>query len=124
MPFTKDWEKEGVVTTFFGTVSIEEVFKADKEFYEDPRSDQSKYQITNFSGITAELVNDVDLQKIAAFDAGSSMNIPLLKVALVTSDQHVKLLCQKYIDYSRPLNSVWKFTICEDMQNARKWVSE
>ena len=124
MPFTKDWETEGVVTTFFGTVSIEEVLKADKEFYEDPRSDQSKYQITDFSGITAELVNDVDIQKISALDAGSSVAIPSLKVALVTSDQYVKSLCQKYIDYSRLLNSTWKFKICEDLKNARKWVFE
>ena len=123
MPFTKNWETKGVVTTFFGIVSIEEVFKADKEFYADPRSDQSKYQITDFSGITAEVANDVDIQNIAAFDAGSSMSIPLLKVALITSDQYVKSLCQKYIDYSRPLNSTWRFKICEDMQSARKWVS-
>lgn len=123
MPYTKDWETEGVVTTFFGTVNIEEVFNADKEFYEDPRSDQSKYQITDFSGITAELANNVDIEKIAAFDAGCSVSIPFLKVALVTSDQHVKSLCQKYIDFSRLLNSDWKFKICEDMQSARNWVS-
>ena len=123
MPYTKDWETEGVVTTFFGTVSIEEVLKADKEFYEDPRSDQSKYQITNFSGIIPELANDVDIKKIAAFDVGSSKSIPLLKVSLVTNDQHVKSLCQKYIDFSQHLNSDWTFKICEDMQSARTWVS-
>lgn len=123
MPYTKDWETEGVVTTFFGTVGMEEVFQADKEFYEDPRSDQSKYQITNFSGIAVELANEVDIQKIAAFDAGSSISIPFLKVALVTGDQHVISLCQIYIDFSRHLNGTWKFKICEDMQSARKWVS-
>ena len=123
MPYTKDWETEGVVTTFFGTVSIEEVIRADIEFYEDPRSDNSKFQITDFSGIIPESANDADIQKIAAFDAGSSMSIPLLKVALVTDDQHIKSLCEKYIHYSQRLNSTWKFKICEDMQNAREWVS-
>ena len=124
MPYTKDWETEGVVTTFFGTVSINEVINADKEFYEDPRSDKSKYQITDFSGIVPESANEIDIQTIAAFDAGSSMSIPLLKVALITNDQHVKSLCQKYIYFSRRLNSTWKFKICEDIQSARKWISE
>jgi len=123
MPYTKNWETEGVVTTFFGTVSIEEVINADKEFYEDPRSDKSRYQITDFSGIVPESANDVDIQKIAAFDAGSSMSIPLLKVALVTNDQHVKTLCEKYIYYSQRLNSTWEFKICDNLQNAREWVS-
>ena len=123
MPFTKDWESEGVVTTFYGSVTIEEVFKADKEFYEDPRSDHSRYQITDFSGITAGLANNTDIKKIAAFDAGSSMSIPFLKVALITSDPHVKTLCQQYIDFSRLLNTTWEFNICEDMLSARKWVS-
>jgi len=122
MPYTKNWETEGVVTTFFGTVSIEEVINADKEFYEDPRSDKSRYQITDFSGIVPESANDVDIQKIAAFDAGSSMSIPLLKVALVTNDQHVKTLCEKYIYYSQRLNSTWEFKICDNLQNAREWV--
>lgn len=123
MPYTRIWEKEGVVTTFFGSITIEEVFTADKEFYGDPRSDLSKYQITDFSGITPESINDADIQTIAALDAGASMSIPSLKVALVTNDQHVKSLCQKYIDFSRLLNSTWMFKICEDMQNAREWVS-
>lgn len=117
------WEKEGVVTTFFGAITIEEVFNADKEFYGDPRSDLSKYQITDFSGIKLESTSDVDIQTIAALDAGASMSIPLLKVALITNDQHVKSLCQKYIDFSRLLNTTWELKICEDMQNAREWVS-
>jgi len=123
MPYTKDWEAEGVVTTFFGNVNIEEVINADKEFYEDPRSDTSKYQITDFTGIIPESANDTDIQIIAAFDAGSSVSIPLLKVALVTDDQHVKSLCEKYIYYSQRLNSTWKFKICDNIQNAREWVS-
>ena len=123
MSYTRVWEKEGVVTTFSGAVTMEEVFNADKEFYADTRSDLSKYQITDFSGISPELANDADIQKVAAFDAGSSMSIPFLKVALITNDPHVKFLCQKYIDFSRRLNTSWKFKICEDMQSARKWVS-
>lgn len=123
MPYTRMWEKEGVVTTFFGAITIEEVFNADKEFYGDPRSDLSKYQITDFSGIKLESTSDVDIQTIAALDAGASMSIPLLKVALITNDQHVKSLCQKYIDFSRLLNTTWELKICEDMQNAREWVS-
>lgn len=123
MSYTRAWEKEGVVTTFSGSVSMKEVFNADKEFYADPRSDSSKYQITDFSGITPGRTNDIDIQKVAAFDAGSSMSIPFLKVALITNDPHVKFLCQKYIDFSRLLNTTWKFNICEDMQSARKWVS-
>ena len=124
MSYTRAWEEEGVVTIFSGTVTMEEVFNADKEFYADSRSDVSKYQITDFSGITPELTTDADIQKVAAFDAGSSMSIPFLKVVLITKDQHVKSLCQKYIDFSRLLNTTWKFNICEDMQSARKWVSE
>ena len=123
MPYHTKWEDNGVVREYFGHVDSSEVLEADREFYEDSRSDASTYQIADFSNATPGVVDDSHIIEIAGFDIGASITIPNLKIALVASDQYVKALCQKYIDLSLVANKTWEFMIFEDMESARDWVS-
>lgn len=123
MAYIAKWEDDGFVREFYGVVSSSEVLRSDREFYEDPRSDTAKYQITDFSNAQPGDVDDTDITKIAALDIGASVAIPNLKVAFVTSDEYVKALCEKYIELSQVANETWEFKIFEDMQSARRWVS-
>lgn len=122
MPFNIKWEDRGFVREFYGIVNSGEVMESDRIFYEDPRSDTAKYQITDFSNARPGQVEDEHIAKIAGFDIGASITSPNLKVAFVTSDQYVKDLCQKYIDISLKANTTWEFKIFEDMESARNWV--
>ena len=123
MPYKIKWEDDGLVREFYGVVSSSEVLESDREFYENPRSDNAKYQITDFSNAQPGDVEDTDITKIAALDIGASVTLPNLKVAFVTSDQYVKTLCEKYIELSRVANETWQFKIFEDIESARRWVS-
>ena len=124
MSFTVNWEKNGVVTTFSGIVDAQEVMQADREFYRDPRSDNARYQITDFSRAEPGLVREFDIEAIAGFDLGSSLSIPNLKVALVTTDPQVVSWCEQYIYLSRKCNSSWEFAILNSINDAREWLSE
>jgi hypothetical protein len=123
MPYIARWEDDGFVREFYGVVNSSEVLESDREFYEDPRSDTAKYQITDFSNAQPGDVDYSHITKIAALDAGASITLPNLKVAFVTSDEYVKVLCEKYIELSLAANETWKFRIFEDMVSARWWVS-
>jgi len=117
------WETDGVVTTFHGVVSSEEVMEADRCFYGDPRSDTAKYQITDFTQGVPGKVDTDHVTTIAAFDVGSSHSIANLKVALIVRDPFVKALCERYIELMDELHSGWTCRICDDLDSARQWVS-
>jgi len=124
MPYTISWEKNGIVTTYHGVVNAEEILEADRSFYNDPRSDEARYQIADFTKGIPGAIDDKDIITISAYDIGATYSIPELKVALVTKDPYVKSLCQKYIDRMKEANNRWDFMIFEDMKDARKWVSK
>ena len=123
MPYIAKWEDEGLVREFYGVVNSNEVLESDREFYEDPRSDTAKYQITDFSSAQPGEIEDAHITKIAALDIGASITLPNLKVAFVVNDEYVKALCEKYIELSRVANETWEFKIFGDMESARKWIS-
>jgi len=124
MPYTIKWEKNGVVTTYHGVVNADEVLEADRSFYNDPRSDAARYQITDFTQGIPGVIDDKDINNIAAYDIGATYSIPSLKVALITNDPNVKSLCQKYINRMKEANDRWEFMIFQDRKDARKWVSK
>lgn len=124
MPYTINWEKNGVVRTFHGVVDAEEVLEADRLFYSDPRSDEVRYQISDFTQGEPGVIDDKHITTIAAFDIGATYSIPRLKLAFVTQDPYVKALCQQYIEIVKKSNDRWDFMIFEDMKDARKWVEE
>ena len=123
MPFTINWEEQGSVTSYYGTVDISEVFETDREFYNDPRSDSSKYRIIDFSQATPGFVDESLIEDIAAMDYGASRSIPRLNVAFITKDSYIKGLCNQYIKLIIEMNIKWKCMIFEDMDSARKWTS-
>ena len=124
MPYDSTWENNGFIRSFYGEVDTEEVFESDREFYEDPRSDTARFQITDFSRGIPGNIEVADVTKIAGFDLGASLSIPNLKVAFVTKDPYVKTLCEQYIELLNAGKSTWKFKIFEDVQGAKGWVLE
>ena len=123
MPFSTNWEDRGVVWVFAGDVTAEEIERANAEFYEDPRSDQARYQIIDARAVTSVEWNDMDIKTTAAMDIGAEQVVKNVKVAYIASDPGVMDLLEQYADISRLLNSSWKFKGCETMAEARAWIA-
>ena len=121
MPFKIKWEKQGSVTTYSGTVNIDEVFEADRYFNNDPRSDDAEYQIIDFSQAKPGIVDESRILHIAAMDYGVSHSIPQLNVAFITEDQYIKRLCNDYINMCKEMGIKWNFRIFSEMKSARRW---
>ena len=123
MPFTITWEKRGAVTSYYGIVDFHEVFEADRHFNSDPRSDNARYQIIDFTQATPGVVDEDEIKYIAAMDYGASLSIHRLNLALVAIDPYIRKLCNQYINKCMKKNMTWKFMLFEDMESARIWAA-
>lgn len=124
MPYKTKWQDNGIVWSFYGQVTAEEIETANYEFYTDERSDEAKYQIINALEVTTVEWNELKIKEMAAQDKGASFLLNRLKVAYVSNNRKVTSVLEKYIEISRMLNSSWKFKGFNELKPAIKWVKK
>jgi hypothetical protein len=123
LAFETIWEDKGVLFTFSGVVTAKEIVNMQELFYGNERSDSSKYILFDVSRVEQMFVEEEEIKIFAARDSGASKSIPFVKVALISKDQNIKLLLQKYIDVSLRLNKTWSFEIFDNITTAREWIN-
>lgn len=121
MPYELDWHSNGSHWTFRGHVPFAEIFEANKEFYDDPRSDRVRYQLIDCSGVdTVDWPAD-EIRKIAAIDVGGSYSIEKLRIAFVSTKADITGKLETYQDVLRITNSSWQVRIFSCCEEAFRW---
>lgn len=123
MPYTTNWEKNGIYWQLSGVVTSEEIFNFTNSFYQDPKSDTIKYQIVDCLNIIKFELSDNTMKEVAALDYAASLSIHNIKVALLINDSDSKTINQTYINYLHTFNSDWVVKIFDNLNDARQWVS-
>ncbi len=116
------WNNDGTIINFRGNITINEINEANDILYKDERYETHKYGISNFLNATSDTIDEESVMFPAAMDRGASQYIKKMKIALVTTDKHVRALCQHYIDISKEIGSTWKFDIFNSVEDALTWV--
>lgn len=122
MPFDLGWTKKGVVMSFLGVVSAEDVDLANHSFYSDSRSDGVSYQVVDFTKAEGVLFTPKDMRKVAAYDVGASRSIINTKVAIAAPDEKIKSVCQHYVDVIKNADTLWDVCMFDSLQEARNWI--
>lgn len=123
MPYRTKWEDRGIVWEFHGDVSARDIERANEEFYADPRSDRTRYQIIDATETASVEWAQRDITHVAAHDAGAAHGNAKLRVAYVASDATIVSLLEKYVELARRMNSTWEFRGFADVAAAREWIA-
>jgi len=123
MPYNIVWEERGASTKFTGKITIDEINQANDEHYGDPRYDDIKYQLFDFTSADLSAITLDDAKYPAAIDKAANTYKLILKVALVAKDDYAKTLCREYINLSMQFNSTWVFGVFDSYKKAKDWCS-
>ena len=123
MPYENVWKDHGVVRTYYGDITSNEILNSNANIQNDPRFAEIKYIINDFSAINSCEASEQDINAIAAIDYGSSQarNIPD-KIAIVASNEELLIWVRVYFEKMK--NSPYKFKLCDSIDEACQWVSE
>lgn len=121
MPYTTTWEESGVVWTFRGKVTGDEILRANREIYGDPRFDRLKYQIVDLTGVESFDVTEDDMAVIAANDRAAARSRPQVRIAVAAVDDVIKDLSAFYD--AAMVGVAWHQQIFDSMREAREWVN-
>ena len=121
MSYTTAWEEWGVVWTFCGKVTGDEILQANREIYGDPRFDRLKYQIVDLTGVESFNVTEEDMAVIAANDRAAARSRPHVRIAVAAEDEIIKDLSAFYD--AAMVGVPWHQQIFDSMREAREWVT-
>jgi len=122
MPYSISWEARGVVWTYWGRVTGNELLVSNQEIYGDERFDLMEYQLVDLRKVDGFDVEPEEMIVVAATDRAAARSNPHVRVAVVAQDRTIKELSALYAKENA--TSPWVQRVFEDLGDARAWIAE
>lgn len=117
------WEDKGVLSHYSDLFSPEIHMEGLGKLFGDPRIDNIKYIIGDYSDVNGDLLNKESVEYPVAMTTGASSYLKNIKVALVATDKNIIELCRYFIELSNSINNSWEVRIFDDVDTARDWIA-
>jgi len=121
MPYTTDWEPNGVCSHFTGFVTAEEYVRSAEDICADPRFDTLRFVIKNLAQVQDHSIHLDALEPIAAIRYGARYTNPNIRLLFITSDP--KLVPFAYPSPRSFLRGLYDTRAFPDMDAARHWLA-
>jgi hypothetical protein len=121
MPYQTTWHTNGILWTYSGVLTGDELLNSNFEIFGDERFDDIRYQIVDLRQVQEIKVNEKHMRKIAHLDIAAARSNPRVKVAILTNKPGGKLLSDTYDKYSAG-KSPWETKLFSNIEDARNWL--
>jgi hypothetical protein len=121
MPIDTTWEPRGVLRRFTGAISVTERRTSFRQICADPRFDDLRYMITDYSGVTAFEWSDESPSEIACLYVGPALTNPNFAIVAVT-DRPDFLAAIAGVKASGLVEA--PYVALPTMAAARQWIAE
>lgn len=122
MPHTNTWKPGGLYRKFTGEITGAEILEANFALYDDPKFQNIKYVINDFTEITDHSVETSHTEVYAKTDDLISDTKGELKVALVVNQAAHISLANNYRELMK--DTSFECEIFQTVEDARNWVSD
>lgn len=116
MAYELQWEARGVYKRFNGHVSFPEYARSQELVLGNVRSDDIRYVSNDLLEVEGYAITTEEAEYLAAFNRGTSLSNPHLRVAYVTTDLKIALL----VKLVAPLLS-FELKVFPTLAAARAW---
>lgn len=122
MPYSTTWEPRGVMWTFWGVVTGEELFRSNGEVYGDPRFDDITYELVDLTGVDRFDVTEEDMLVMAASDRAASRSNANVRIAVAANDPSIRAMSERYSEAA--VRSPWQQRVFTSVEDARNWLED
>jgi len=115
------WEKNGILFKHSGTVTDQEARSMNDIMYGDKRFETIKYQISDYTEVTNNLLTHTDAKIIGTLDRTSSnWTSKRMRIVVVTKDEKFVPIIKTY--FKEFVGTLWECKIFETLEMAYEWV--
>lgn len=116
------WEApDGVLKRYFGHVTDSEVLEGNQQVEADPRFDELRYVVNDFTDCTSLETSSPDVEAIAAIDGAAAVSNSRIRIAIVATHVDVLAVSRAYASSSR---NPYDTRIFESVDEARAWLAQ
>ncbi len=120
MPYELGWELRGVLATYSGDLSANDVLDCHRCIASDPRFDDLRFAIVDTSLVQSLALTRADIEQIDAFLQGPAWTNPNVKVVFVA--KHPDILAA-LSTYDGMPDRAYKQVVCESVETARALIA-
>lgn len=121
MSYELIWEPRGVLRKFTGNLTFSDVMSSSVTVESDPRFDDIRYVISDFSGVKTTEIGRDDIAEIVAIDAAAARSNKRIQGAVVVADGTMLTLVLDYVN--SPMNTYPVFFF-GSLESARSWATD
>jgi hypothetical protein len=122
MPYLTTWRPDGIIWTYSGTLTGDELLDSNFEIFGDARFDDIRYQIVDLSAVEEIKVTEKDMRRIAHLDMAAARSNPRVKVAVVSTAKDGQFLSHAYKQFTKG-KSPWITHLFSTLEEAKKWLN-
>ncbi len=119
MPYQSIWEVRGVLTTWTGVATGEELLDYIIEGQANPRFDRVTYAIHDFTACTGTKFSPASIEELAAMDSAGALTNDKIRIGVVADQAEVKSMVKDYLGTEM---SPYPVRIFPTLEEAREWV--
>lgn len=123
MPAENDWHSNGVVTTYLGNVTGEELINNSLLLGGDIRFDKYRYVITDWSKAESTLITPEEVKVLVAYLKAMAKSNPLVRQATVMHDNEDRQATVGLYTYMME-DMPWEIAFFSTLEEALDWVNE
>ena len=116
------WENNGLYRQFTNKICGKEILNINLSMQGDPRFDDIRYVINDFTKVIEFDFSDLDIKKITVMDNAASISNPNIKNALVSTHEPLLVWIKIYCEIME--SSPYECEIFDTVDDAYRWVSE
>ncbi|MGE0090658.1 MAG: STAS/SEC14 domain-containing protein [Bacteroidales bacterium] len=120
MTFNITWGKKAVNVRFKGIVTAQDLIDANNYLISNSEFENMHNQIFDFTEITGFFISKGDIEMIAAMDKAQAEWNKEMKVAIVTNDEQVIEINNKYRKLLE--GTSWKVKDFNTLKEAQEWI--
>ncbi len=123
MPYELTWEARGVLFTFSGTASDDDLRQSNVDVYAHPKFASIDYEIADFTAVTRLQFSAEALRWTANADFDASQRNPGIRVAIVGTEPVLLGLANMYRALTDVRGNPWKQGQFATVDEARIWLA-
>ena len=121
MPYKSVWEPHGVLTTWTGCATGEELIDYIKNGQAHPRFDAVRYSLHDFTACTGTKFSHASIEELAAMDSAGARTNGDIKIGVATNRDDVRAMVSDYLGTEL---SPYPVQIFRSIDEAREWVKK
>ncbi len=123
MSFKHQWEDKGVIVTYDGELTSDDIIKSNSALVGNARYEKIKYILSDFNHISEVNVSDTDVEITKLFATKAYQYNKNIKVALISSNPALQILIENYINKTLEEIPSAQQKLFSTLSEARLWLA-